>query len=461
MLDYLGKMLKSMRSAFSYETTFLWFVLVFVGFMTRPDSYGASSIVRALMLAPSCYPCLIDFFHSSAWTARGLLDQWWKLVGKEKDAFMVEERIVLLGDHTNIVKDGRKTPSVSTLHQTSETGSKPSFFRGYQWGCLGLLTRRGPDRVLSTPLWAEIHNDLTNGTRATRIVEVAIEAARSWDQPAYLVLDAFFASGPVFETARREGGIVEILTRAKKSYVGYLKPEQPKKRGRGRPRKYGKSLKLIELFDDWKERFETIEASVYGNTDTVRYLATNLLWKATKGEVRFIHIESSRGRIILMTLDFSMDPLVAVDLYCRRVFIETLFDTLKNLQGAGQYRFWSKHLRPASRRPVRKDKSDAHSSRPKKTDNTLAAIEKFMVVHLLVVGALQLLANRFPAHIFGQARCWLRTSCGAVPSEFVTRTALVHIIQTNILSFGKDWMTQLILKNHINPNNTGKNEKAV
>ena len=162
-----------------------------------------------------------------------------------------------------------------------------------------------------------------------------------------------------------------------------------------------------------------------------------------------------------MTLDFSMDPLVAVDLYCRRVFIETLFDTLKNLQGAGQYRFWSKHLRPASRRPVRKDKSDAHSSRPKKTDNTLAAIEKFMVVHLLVVGALQLLANRFPAHIFGQARCWLRTSCGAVPSEFVTRTALVHIIQTNILSFGKDWMTKLILKNHINPNNTGKNEKAV
>ena len=207
MLDYLEKMLKSMRSAFSYETTFLWFVLVFVGFMTRPDSYGASSIVRALMLAPSCYPCLIDFFHSSAWTARGLLDQWWKLVGKEKDAFMVEERIVLLGDHTNIVKDGRKTPSVSTLHQTSETGSKPSFFRGYQWGCLGLLTRRGPDRVLSTPLWAEIHNDLTNGTRATRIVEVAIEAARSWDQPAYLVLDAFFASGPVFETARREGAL--------------------------------------------------------------------------------------------------------------------------------------------------------------------------------------------------------------------------------------------------------------
>ena len=123
MLDYLEKMLKSMRSAFSYETTFVWFVLVFVGFMTRADSYGVSSIVRALGLAPSCYPCLTHFFHSSAWTARGLLDQWWKFVAKEKDAFMVEGRVVFLGDHTNIVKDGRKMPSVSTLHQNSETGT--------------------------------------------------------------------------------------------------------------------------------------------------------------------------------------------------------------------------------------------------------------------------------------------------------------------------------------------------
>lgn len=460
MFDYLERMLKAMKPAFSYEATFLWFVVVFAGLMTRADCYGVSSIVRALELAPSCYHNLLNFFHSSAWTARGLLEQWWKILGKEENPFMVGNRIVLLGDHTNIVKDGRKIPSVSTLHQNSETGSKPSFFRGHQWGCLGLLTRRGPDRVLSTPVWAEIHNGCTNGTRATRIVEVAIEVALSWGRHTYLVLDAFFASGPVFDAARRGGGAVEILTRAKKSYVGYLKPDQPKKRGRGRPRKYGKSIKLIDVFDDRKKEFKTIEMKVYGKTEPVRYLAMNLLWKPTKGEVRFIFIESSRGRIILMSSDLSLDPLVAVDLYCRRVFIETLFDTLKNLQGAGQYHFWSKYLQPASRRPIRKNKSEPYSTQPEKTDNTLAAIEKFMVINLLVVGTLQLLAKRFPAHIFGQSRCWLRTSCGPVPSEFVTRTALTNIIQRNLLSFGKDWITQLIRQKQNNPNNTGENETA-
>lgn len=460
MLDYLERMLKSMKPAFSYEPTFVWFVVVFVGFMTRVDSYGVSSVARALWLEPRCYPCMLHFFRSSAWTARGLLEQWWIFLGKETHAFMVGDRVVLLGDHTNIVKDGRKMPGVSTLHQTSETGSKPSFFRGHQWGCLGLLMRRGEDRVLSTPVWAEVHNELTGGSRATRIVEVAIEVARSWGRPAYLVLDAFFASGPVFETPQRSGGTVEILTRAKRSYVGYLKPEQPKKRGRGRPRKYGTPLKLVELFDAWPEKFKTVKASVYGKKDTIRYFAENLLWKGTKGEIRFIFIESSRGRIILMTSNLSMDPLIAVDLYCRRVFVETLFDTLKNLQGAGQYHFWSKYLRPASRRPLRKDKSEPHSAQPEKTANTLASIEKFMAIHLLVVGALQLLANRFPATIFGQALCWLRTSCGSIPSEFVTRTAMVNIIRTNLLSFGKDWITQLILQKQDNPNNTGENEKA-
>jgi len=264
----------------------------------------------------------------------------------------------------------------------------------------------------------------------------------------------------VFDAAQRSAGAVEILTRAKKSYVGYLKPDQSKKRERGRPRKYGKSLKLVKLFDDWRERFETVETKVYGKKDRVRYLATNLLWKATKGEVRFIFIESSRGRIILMTSDLQMDPLVAVDLYCRRVFVETLFDTLKNLQGAGHYHFWSKYLCPSSRRPIRKDKSERHSTRPEKTANTLAAIEKFMVVHMIVVGALQLLAINFPSKVFALSRCWLRTACGSVPSEFVTRAALANIIQRNLRGFGNDWITRIILKKRNNPDNTTEKEDA-
>lgn len=48
MLDYLEKMLKSMRTTFSDKRTFAWFVIIFAGFLTRTDTYGVTSVVRVL-----------------------------------------------------------------------------------------------------------------------------------------------------------------------------------------------------------------------------------------------------------------------------------------------------------------------------------------------------------------------------------------------------------------------------
>ena len=178
-----------------------------------------------------------------------------------------------------------------------------------------MLMRRGPHRFFATPLWAEIHNERTGESRAVRIVTVGLEIARALGRPAYLVLDAFFASGPVFKAAEREGGFLKIVTRAKKSYVGYLPPHQPGKRKPGRPRRYGEKLKLIDLFDGWAGKFETAQTIVYGKIETVRYLTIDLLWKPVGEKIRFFLIESSRGRIVLMTSDLSMEPLAFLFFY--------------------------------------------------------------------------------------------------------------------------------------------------
>ena len=45
-------------------------------------------------------------------------------------AVMVQGRSVLVGDHTYVVKDARRMPGVVTLHQESETPSKPTVFPG-------------------------------------------------------------------------------------------------------------------------------------------------------------------------------------------------------------------------------------------------------------------------------------------------------------------------------------------
>ena len=45
MIEYMENLLKSMRPAFSRQKTFTCFVIVFVGFVMRNDTFGVSSIV--------------------------------------------------------------------------------------------------------------------------------------------------------------------------------------------------------------------------------------------------------------------------------------------------------------------------------------------------------------------------------------------------------------------------------
>ena len=131
MIEYMGDLLKAMRPAFSRQKTFMWFVLVFVGFIMRNDTFGVSSIVRALWLDPSYYACLLHFFHSTAWRGDMLLECWWLWLVNEKVVYRAGERIVMVGDHTKAPKDGRRMPEVSTLRQDSETSGNPTFFRGH------------------------------------------------------------------------------------------------------------------------------------------------------------------------------------------------------------------------------------------------------------------------------------------------------------------------------------------
>lgn len=391
------------------------------------------------------YPSLIHFFHSSAWSTQGILEYWWQWVWNEKTVQKVNERIVLFGDHTKTVKDGRKMPEVTTLHQDSETGSKPSFFRGHHWGCISILMKAG-GKQFSTPVFTEIHRDELKEKRSTRLVSVAIQIAFKMKSPAILVLDAFFSVGTVFKTVAQKENILNVLTRAKKNIVAYKKPVKQMRKKAGRPAKYGKKLKLMKLFDTYANKFIQADTQIYNKTETVKLLVLDLLWKPAKDKIRFVLIESSHGRIILMTSDLNMDPLIAIHLYCNRVSIETLFNRLKNLLGGMQYHFWSSYLTKTSRKPIRNSKTKPFSTEPEKTKNTLIAIEKFVTTQIIVLGILQLLACRFSNEIFNTAKCWLRTPCKNIPSEFVTKMALKNTIHLNLISFAKDTITQLILK---------------
>jgi DDE superfamily endonuclease len=440
-LSYLYQMLSTFRHLFARHLPWTMFCAVILGFIGSHHVEAITSICRFWHLDETGYYQLLHFFHSSAWCLDAVVAHWSRLVLAQHVAVMVQGRTVLLGDHTYVVKDARRMPGVVTLHQDSETQSKPTYFRGHHWGLVGLLVGSF-SQALCLPLearlhqgFAHVHDDATDETQrptlAVRLVNMALQFAVRHDTPCLLVLDAFFAIAPVFQLAasmwslRLKQPFLDIVTRAKKNYVAY-EPAQPQATpSRGRPPKYGKTIKLTEVFETHKEQFVNASCAVYGHVETVSYLVVNLLWKPIKAPLRFVFAITSRGPIVLMCSDLESDPLMAIALYCARVRIETLFAMLKSVLGAFAYRFWSKRLPRHSRKP----KKNATLKAPPKEHletvrRTWQACERFVMLGCIAVGLLQLVALKFHGQVWGGFSMFLRTRSRALPSERTVKAVL-------------------------------------
>ena len=160
-----------------------------------------------------------------------------------------------------------------------------------------------------------------------------------------IVLDAYFAVGPVFMILKQavdDSGkrLVHIVTRAKSNVVGYQQPP-PKTGARGRPRKYGAKLNLMDLFETMAEGFEQTSIELYGQYETVSFLCLDLIWKPIGEKLRFVLVCDGSERFILMCSDLSLSAADIIRAYSYRFKIEVSFKVLKHLMGVFFYRFWT------------------------------------------------------------------------------------------------------------------------
>jgi hypothetical protein len=442
-LPYLYHMLGTFRPLFSRHTPWVLFCVVILGFIGTPHLESISSLCRFWLMDEADYHRLLHFFHSSAWCLDDLMAHWSHLVMNQQVAIRVQGRAVLIGDHTPVVKDARRMPGVVTLHQNSETQSKPSYFRGHYWGVVGLLVGSLAE-AFCLPLDARLHQGLAHldpqepsatdrDTQGVRLVHMALNFVKRTGIESILVLDAFFAIAAVFELAHSLWSValqppaLIILTRAKKSYVAYLDPPAPTPPSRGRPRKYGDQVKLKAVFETYQAQFLSAPCQVYGKEERVSYLALNLVWKPIKRHLRFIFVVTSRGPLVLMCNDLSMDPLLAISLYCARVRVETLFTMLKGRLGVFAYRFWSKYLPRHSRKP----KKNATLKPPPaqhvaEVHQPWRACEGFVLLGCIALGLLQLVALKFQGQIWASFTRFLRTRSRVLPSERTVKEVLTQ-----------------------------------
>ncbi len=149
-------------------------------------------------------------------------------------------RLLQIGDGIKISKEAFRMPGVKKLHQHSSDSGKGEKIWGCHFGHIGILAGNLKKRFC-VPLYGQLHEGVDtirpeegikgkSATIVTRMANLAINTAKKTGDLCYIVLDAYFSTGPMFnilKAAVDEKGrqSVHVITRAKSNYVGFTDRE--------------------------------------------------------------------------------------------------------------------------------------------------------------------------------------------------------------------------------------------
>jgi len=423
------KLASQLRGACARTRTFLWMIVCLAGMTVRTDLLGVTGIVRALGLWPGCYDRILDFFHSPALNLETLTRLWRGLVFKQSGMLRFNGRPVLVGDGIKVAKSGKKMPAVKKLHQQSESNTKPEYIFGHSCQAVAVLMR-AVKSAFAVPLACRIHEGVVFSNRDKRTLldkMILLVDSLGVIEPFYFVADAYYASGKIVRGMLAKGN--HLITRVKSNAVAYEpspKPDPNAPRKRGRPKKYGKQIKLASRLKD-KDGFLQAPSPIYGEKGVwLCYRAVDLLWKPVGILVRFVIVRHpARGSIFLMTTDLNLSPLDVIDIYGLRFKIEVSFKQALRVIGTFAYHFWMAAMTPIRRKsgnqhPHRKTAAYRDAVRRK-----LAAYHRHIQLGLIAQGLLQILSATVPELIWRSFGSWIRTiRPGLAPSEQVAAIAL-------------------------------------
>ncbi len=338
MLKFIEQKLSAFRSCFSRTATFNWFLLIITGLMTRTDSLGVTSFIRALSLDQRFYESMLHFFRSHAFKTPALKNTWHKIVLHNAPFIRLNNRIMLLGDGTKVSKESRHMPAVKKLCQESEDSSKPQFIHGHMYGGVGAVAGND-ENSFCIPLDLNIQDGLKetssweggdisdSASHVIQMVRNSHEITQTFGQDCYCVLDRYFLTVPALAELRTLNADskhrLDIITRAKNNCVAYEKPTPSSLPHRGRPRKKGATVKLGDLFSKRADDFTKADVMMYGKKQEVSYLSLKLLWGSKLyQEVQFVLVKYNNCTAIFVCTDLMLDPVLVIEAYAHRFKIE-------------------------------------------------------------------------------------------------------------------------------------------
>lgn len=421
-----------------------------------------TSFIRSLSLKESCYECLLHFFRSDAYTLDSLKSKWYSIIKNSGLLFSFEGKTLLLGDGTKAAKEGKHIPGVQKLYQESENCSKAPYIFGHMFGGLAAVIGNSCS-YFAVPISMDIHLGLSamaewdetlsyrSTSHVVRMIENAFEASKHLGD-SILCLDRYFLTVPALKKLaelNKDNELLGIITRAKMNCIAYKEIAVSAIKKRGRPRKKGESVKLMDLFETELHSFIKTTATLYGVEEEIHYLCKDLLWgPGLYQKLRFVLVIKGKSKAIFVSTDLNLDPVRIIECYAMRFSIECTFRELKQQIGGFSYRFWTRSI-PKLNRFKKKGTADNLSQVVTEDDRervilTVNATERFVLFSCIAIGIAQMMAlNEKFSEILSKSR-YLRTPSRTKISEATVLLYLRNNLFRLLLSRCDSELTEII-----------------
>ena len=240
---------------------------------------------------------------------------------------------------------GPKVAGAGIHRNPTPTPDGRKFIYGHVWVTLSVIARHKNFGTIGLPLLAKMYvkaKDIKNAglffksktEQAVELSKWAYNGCKKLGKKLWVVTDGGFTRASFLKPVIKMG--VVVITRLRKDAVLYAELKQPRKRKRGRPRKYGKRIKLanrVKHPDGWFK----IKAVLYGKKEVKDVNVFKALYKPAGCLVQVLIVRESNDCFrAFMCTDLTASAVEILEAVADRYAIEQNFSDIKAIEGAGQ-----------------------------------------------------------------------------------------------------------------------------
>jgi len=258
------------------------------------------------------------------------------------------ERLLAVIDDSPTKRYGPHVEGADVHHNPTPGPADQEYLYGHIWVTLSLAFRHPRWGALALPLRAMLYvrqrtlariprcrswRFRTKLDQAALLLEWLAKLAQNAGKTVWVVVDGFYAKRPFLRRALAAGTVV--ISRLRKDAA--LRDLPPgKRRGRGRPRKYGRNKISLAKRAGQKRGWQTVACTLYGKSQKKTCKTFLATYVPVGGVIRVVLVKEPHGWLAIFSTNPQASVVEILEAFADRATIEQDFHDVKEVWGAGQ-----------------------------------------------------------------------------------------------------------------------------